>query len=79
MYTDGVAENKLIDQLNIGILRRLIMKVTKKMVDYWIGEQSRKLTIKDYTDLANGDYSVKMLKEDIITTWNENPKEEKNK
>ena len=55
------------------------MKVTKKMVDYWIGEQSRKLTIKDYTDLANGDYSVKMLKEDIITTWNENPKEEKNK
>ena len=55
------------------------MKATKEMVDFWIGDQSRQLTIKDYTDLANGDYPIDMLKNDIIETWNANSKKEKNK
>ena len=45
------------------------MMVTRKMVDYWVGEQPRSQTIADYKDLANGDYSIEQLKSDIIDTW----------
>ena len=39
--------------------------------------QIRCQDVKDLTDIANGDYPLKMLKQDIIDTWNINSEVEK--
>ena len=42
------------------------MKITKKMVEYWYGNYILPNdVIKDIVDLANEDYNVKLLKQDI--------------
>ena len=56
-----------------------MIKITKEMVCFWLGDQSRQLTIKDFKDLANGDYPVDMLKMDILRTWKGNTLIEKKK
>ena len=54
-----------------------MIKITKDMVSFWLGSPSRKIIIKDLTDIANGDYPLKMLQQDIIDTWNINSEVEK--
>tara|TARA_Y100000593_G_scaffold83824_1_gene158324 strand:+ start:29372 stop:29515 length:144 start_codon:yes stop_codon:yes gene_type:complete len=45
------------------------MKVTKKMVKYWYGDDVKLDEIfADIVEIANGDYDVKMLRDDIIKT-----------
>ena len=43
-----------------------MIKITKDMVSFWLGSPSRRIIIKDLTDIANGDYPLKMLQQDII-------------
>ncbi len=46
------------------------MKISKKMVEYWYGETILpKEVLQDIVDIANGDYKVKVLKNDIKETW----------
>ena len=46
------------------------MKVTREMVEYWLGsEPSIKDIITDIKDMANGKYDMDILKQDIIETW----------
>lgn len=45
------------------------MKVTHKMVKYWLSNTGEAETIKDYKDIANGEYTADLLKQDIIQTW----------
>ena len=54
-----------------------MIKITKDMVSFWLGSPSRRIIIKDLNDIANGDYPLKMLKQDIIDTWNINSEVEK--
>ena len=44
-------------------------KVTFKMVKYWVGDPNvSSEVIKDYKDIANGEYLPSTLKEDITQT-----------
>jgi|TARA_R100001530_G_scaffold120630_3_gene87934 hypothetical protein len=47
------------------------MKITREMLEYWYGSDIvlPKDVIRDIVDIANGDYDVKTLREDIQTTW----------
>ena len=46
------------------------MKISKKMVEYWYGETILpKEVLQDIIDIANGDYKVTTLKNDIKETW----------
>ena len=47
------------------------MDVNKDMVEYWYGGDIilPKDVINDIVDLANGKYKVKTLKDDILSTW----------
>ena len=50
------------------------MKITKEMVEYWYGQGMTlpKEVIRDIVDIANGDYEVKTLRQDIKETWRSN-------
>ena len=47
------------------------MDVNKDMVEYWYGGDIilPKDVINDIVDLANGKYKVKTLTDDILSTW----------
>tara|TARA_R100001082_G_C4290574_1_gene127997 strand:- start:248 stop:418 length:171 start_codon:yes stop_codon:yes gene_type:complete len=47
------------------------MKITEEMVEYWYGSEIilPKDVIRDIVDIANGNYKVKMLKDDITKSW----------
>ena len=44
-------------------------KVTVEMIEYWLGNCERSEILKDYKDIANGEYTPKDLKDDILSTW----------
>tara|TARA_R100000655_G_scaffold2758_4_gene10729 strand:+ start:240 stop:398 length:159 start_codon:yes stop_codon:yes gene_type:complete len=47
------------------------MKITKEMVEYWYGGTCvvPKDVLRDIVDIANGDYKVETLRNDIKETW----------
>ena len=46
------------------------MKITKNMVEHWIGSDAKKEDIISIlTEIVNGDYSLELLNQDIINTW----------
>ena len=46
------------------------MKITREMLDYWYGSLVVPKEIsRDLIDIANGEYTPKVLKNDIINTW----------
>ena len=63
---------------SFGLIRRMdnkgdkimvIDRVTKKMVEYWLGTDNQlKEAIEVIQELANGQYTIDNLNEDIITT-----------
>lgn len=48
----------------------MILKITNKMVKYWLNNTGEAETVIDFKDIANGEYEPSMLKQDIIQTWN---------
>ena len=48
----------------------VVYKVTKKMVEYWLGTDNQlKEAIEVIEELANGQYTIDNLNEDIISTY----------
>ena len=47
------------------------MRITKEMLEYWYGSEIvlPKDVLRDLVDIANGDYEVKVLRDDIKSTW----------
>ena len=47
----------------------VVERVTKQMVEYWLGTDNQlKEAIEVIQELANGQYTIDNLNEDIITT-----------
>ena len=63
---------------SFGLIRRMddkgdkimvVDRVTKQMVEYWLGTDNQlKEAIEVIQELANGQYTIDNLNEDIITT-----------
>jgi hypothetical protein len=47
-------------------------KLTDEQVLFWLGKDNRKLFCRIIKDLANGDYTVEELHNDIEEDWSKN-------
>jgi hypothetical protein len=54
-------------------IRRMKMKVTKEMVENWLGSTD---ILELLTELANGEYEQEQFKQDVIDTWEEENEDE---
>ncbi len=68
-------ENCMILCGSLGLAKKLLrrkrmVKVTEEQVEFWLGSDTTKTEmIEFFTDIANGDYEPKILKQDITETW----------
>ena len=50
----------------------IVYRVTKKMVEYWLGTDNQlKEAIEVIQELANGQYEINDLNNDIISTYDD--------